>query len=65
MKLSDQEKKELLEDGASHARRGDFRAARPPDMVSLEEYLAALDDLQILRPAPTPATPPKYANTRL
>ncbi len=65
MKLSEQEKKELLEDGASAARRDHFRAAPRPDAGSLEEYLAALDDLQTLRPAPTPAPPAKFTNIRL
>lgn len=45
--LSEQDKKEMLEDARSKARRDDFRAiaARPID-ISFDEYIKALDDLQ-------------------
>jgi hypothetical protein len=65
MKLSEQEKKEMLEDGLSLARRDHFRAAGESKAGSLEEYLAALDDLQSVRPPPKPGFPIEYTNIRL
>jgi hypothetical protein len=65
MKLSKQEKKEMIEDGKSRLRRDRFRAMGQPHASSFEEYLAALDDIQTLRPAPKPAVPAKYTNIRL
>ena len=46
--LSEQEKKEMLEDGKSSLRREHFRAGmrRGKSRISLDEYLAFLNGLQ-------------------
>jgi len=53
MSLSDEEKRDMLEDGLSRDRREAFRVGRlaqPPR--TFDDYIAALDDLQLLAPAP-------------
>ncbi|MEW6009155.1 MAG: hypothetical protein AB1629_05945 [Candidatus Omnitrophota bacterium] len=46
--LSEQEKKEILEDAKSERRRQDFKLAREKvrEAISFDEYLAFLDNLQ-------------------
>jgi len=66
MSLSEQDRREMYEDGCSAARRDAFRAGR--DVVqprTFEDYLAMLDDLQQL--APPPPRPPfiRYMNVKL
>ena len=53
MSLSDQDKRDMLEDGLSLKRREAFRAGsrvHPPK--TFDDYIAMLDDLQQLTPAP-------------
>jgi hypothetical protein len=66
MKLTDIEKKEMLEDGLSVERRDMFRRApRPQPPATFEDYIALLDDLTAL--APHPPRPPivRYKNVKL
>jgi len=47
--LSEQEKREMLEDGRSKARRDDFRAGKEKyslQKTSLDEYIRFLDSIQ-------------------
>ena len=45
--LSEQEKREMLEDAKSNVRRDSFRAAQGKILkISFDEYIKALDDLQ-------------------
>lgn len=47
MKLSEQEKKELLEDGKDIQRREDFRKAKNSSLeINFEEYLLWLEEVQ-------------------
>ncbi len=50
--LSEEEKKEMLEDGKSESRRNNFRFAREKfkDNISFEEYLLFLNNIQQLIP---------------
>ncbi len=64
MMLSEQEKREMLEDGRSQARRDQLRAVAPQGFPSFETYLAALDDLLSLRP-PLTRPPTPFTDIRL
>ncbi len=47
--LSEQEKREMIEDARSKKRRDDFRVAKikfPPRQLSLDEYIRFLDSVQ-------------------
>jgi hypothetical protein len=66
MNLTDQEKRDMLEDGLSVSRRDAFRSMVPaPRPATFEEYIAILDDMASL--APHPARPPfvTYLNVKL
>lgn len=65
MKLSEQEKRELLADGKSSKRRKQFRAGRPATFSTFEAYLAALEDLMAAGPAHSPRPFVRYTNIRL
>ena len=59
MKLSEEEKKEMLEDGKSIKRRDDFRFGRTLNgEISFDEYLHFLNDVQeIFSPFPVSRKP--------
>ena len=66
MKLSDDEKKEFLEDGRSIKRRDAFRSApRPPHPATFEEYIAILDEMALLAPHPARLPLVRYTNVKL
>jgi len=47
--LSEEEKREMLEDGRSKLRRRDFRLARKEsDIISFEDYLSFLNNIQVI-----------------
>ena len=65
MKLSEEDKRDMLMDGQSPSRRNHFRAA-PNDLFhSFAGYLAALDDLLALKAPPVARQSPIYTNIRL
>ena len=66
MRLSDEEKKELLEDGKDLKRRENFRiGSHPQGPLTFEAYIAALDDLSALRVSPLPRRSVPYPNPKL
>jgi hypothetical protein len=65
MKLTDQEKRELLADGKSKKRRKQFKADLPASFATFEAYLAALDDLLAAGPAHSPRPFIRYTDVRL
>jgi len=66
MKLTDEEKREMLEDGLDIKRRDSFRVGRSPrGPVSFESYLIALDDLQFAIPSQRLKRFVPYSNIKL
>jgi hypothetical protein len=44
--LTKEEKKEMLEDAKNKARRQDFRALKSKDLISFDQYLIFLNNIQ-------------------
>jgi len=66
MKLTNQEKRELRMDARDPKRRRHFRLDRSiRHPKSFEEYLKALDDLQLMQPAPPRRSFITYTNVKL
>ena len=66
MNLTDQEKREMLEDGLSMARQKAFRSApKPPHPATFEDYIAFLDDMASLSPHPPRPPIVRYKNVLL
>lgn len=66
--LSDEEKKEMLEDARSIARRDDFRMTRNvfDQPISLDEYISYLEGIQkVFGPFPISHKPTVATNNRL
>jgi len=64
MKLPDDERAEYVHDGKDESRRAIFRAITPVPLT-FEKYLAALEELLLVYPAPPPSAPVIYEHPRL
>ena len=66
MKLSEVEKKEMLEDGKDKKRMMDFRKASSSERkMSFEEYIAWLTEMQELNPVKTEKKFIAYKNVKI
>ena len=65
MKLSKDEMDGMRRDGKDPKRRAHFRKGRPLHPLTFEDFIAALDELQTLAPAPERPRFVRYSNVRL
>lgn len=66
MRLTEEEKKEILEDGLDQNRRQSFRQHRWPVPPSFTDFLIGLEDLQSIFPFERPSRPARiYINVKI